>query len=90
VRTDKRLERALTRMMNIRREIREYYFDYIVTAETLELRNIADAALLIIKSAMHRKESRGLHYTLDYPKMLPKAEDTVLRLDPTRDFVMQA
>lgn len=90
VRTDKRLERALTRMMNIRREIREYYFDYIVTAETLELRNIADAALLIIKSAMHRKESRGLHYTLDYPKMLPKAEDTVLKLDPTRDFVMQA
>lgn len=81
VRTDKRLERALNRIMNIRREIRQYYFDYIVTSDTLELRNIADAAMLIIQSAMHRKESRGLHYTLDYPNLLPKAEDTVLKLE---------
>ena len=85
VRTDKRLERALTRIMNIRREIRQYYFDYLVTSDMLELRNIADAAYLIIRSAMHRKESRGLHYTLDYPAPLPKAEDTVLKFDPARD-----
>ena len=79
VRTDKRLERALTRITNIRREIRQYYFDYFVTRDTLELRNIADVAWLIIKSAMHRKESRGLHYTLDYPETKLVAEDTVLR-----------
>ncbi len=87
VRTDKRLERALNRITNIRREIRQYYFDYIVTSDTLELRNIADAALLIIKSAMYRKESRGLHYTLDYPALLPTGEDTVMKFDPEHDLV---
>ncbi len=78
VRTDKRLERALTRITNLRREIREYYFDYLVTSDVLELRNIADVALVIIQSAMRRRESRGLHYTLDYPDLLPEANDTVV------------
>ncbi len=87
VRTDKRLERALTRIANIRREVRQYYFDYLVTSDTLELRNIADAAYIIIRSAMNRKESRGLHYTLDYPGLLPQAEDTVIKFDPAADLV---
>lgn len=78
VRTNKRLERASHRIRNLRHEIRQYYFDYLVTSDTLELRNIADVASLIIRSAMRRHESRGLHTTLDYPHLLPKAEDTVL------------
>jgi L-aspartate oxidase len=78
VRTDKRLERALRRIRNLRREIREYYFDYLVTADTLELRNLALVAELIVRSAMRRKESRGLHYTLDHSEMRRIARDTVL------------
>jgi L-aspartate oxidase len=78
VRTGKRLERALRRIRNLRREIRQYYFDYLVTADMLELRNIADVAELIVRSAMRRHESRGLHYTLDYPDRLRTARPTVL------------
>jgi len=78
VRTDKRLERARRRLRNLRREIREYYFDYLVTADTLELRNLALVGELIVRSAVRRKESRGLHYTLDYPETLRTARDTVL------------
>ena len=78
VRTNKRLARARNRIKNLRREIREYYFDYLVTPDTLELRNIALVGDLIVQCAMRRKESRGLHYTLDYPDLLPKAKDTVL------------
>ncbi|MFC1462623.1 L-aspartate oxidase [Verrucomicrobiota bacterium] len=68
VRTDKRLERAARRIANLRGEIRQYYLDYLVTADILELRNIAAVGELIIRSAQLRKESRGLHYTLDYPE----------------------
>jgi L-aspartate oxidase len=68
VRTNKRLERALRRINNLRQEIRQYYLAYLVTADVLELRNIAAVAALVVRSAMMRKESRGLHYTLDYPK----------------------
>lgn len=84
VRTDKRLERAMHRIRNLRREIRQYYFDYVVTADTLELRNIADVAALVIRAAMRRRESRGLHTTLDYPHTLATAEDTLIEgRDPT-------
>jgi len=78
VRTNKRLARARNRIRNLRREIRAYYFDYLVTPDTLELRNLALVCELITRSAMLRKESRGLHYTLDYPDRLPKAKDTIL------------
>lgn len=82
VRTDKRLARARRRIRNLRREIREYYFDYLVTPDTLELRNLALVSELIIRSAIRRKESRGLHYTLDHPETKRIARDTVL---PGRD-----
>ncbi|MDA0577977.1 MAG: L-aspartate oxidase [Verrucomicrobia bacterium] len=78
VRTNKRLERARTRIQNLRREIREYYLSYLVTPDMLELRNIADVADLIVRSAQARRESRGLHYTLDYPELAAEARDTVI------------
>ncbi len=57
----------MRRIRTLRREIRQYYLDYLVTSDILELRNIADVAELVVRSAMRRHESRGLHYTLDYP-----------------------
>lgn len=68
VRSNRRLARALRRITNLRREIRAYYRDYLVTDDLLELRNIAAVGELVIRSAMLRRESRGLHYTLDYPE----------------------
>jgi L-aspartate oxidase len=81
VRSDKRLERAARRIHNLQMEIRQYYLDYLVTADILELRNIAAVAELIVRSALMRKESRGLHYTLDYPESerTSKASDTIIR-----------
>lgn len=78
VRTNKRLARAAHRIKTLRREIRDYYFRYLVTPDTLELRNLAVCAELIVKSAQKRRESRGLHYTLDYPKQSKRIAQTVL------------
>ena len=78
VRTNKRLQRALNRAALLQQEIGEYYSNYKVSNDLLELRNLAMVAELIIRSAMQRTESRGLHYTLDYPAQLDNAEDTIL------------
>jgi len=78
VRTNKRLARAAHRIRTLRKEIREYYFRYLVTPDTLELRNLAVCAELIVKSAQRRHESRGLHYTLDYPRQSRKVRQTVI------------
>ena len=84
VRSNKRLERARRRTDMLRHEIRQYYLDYLVTADILELRNIADVGELIIRSAQLRKESRGLHYTLDFPETANSAgprQDSII-MDP--------
>ncbi len=78
VRTDKRLARAAHRLKTLRREIRDYYFRYLVTPDTLELRNLALCAELIVRSAQKRRESRGLHYTLDCPRLSKHPKPTVL------------
>ena len=71
VRTNKRLQRAQKRIANLQEEIQEYYWDFIVTSDLLELRNIATVAALIVNSALARPESRGLQYNLDYPEPDP-------------------
>ena len=68
VRTDRRLQRAMDRIQMLKREIEEYYWDFKITRELIELRNLVYVSLLIVRCAMSRKESRGLHYTLDYPE----------------------
>ena len=78
VRTDKRLERAKRRVQMLKQEISEYYTNFRISADLLELRNLVVVAELIIESALSRKESRGLHFTRSYTQSSDKVEITVL------------
>lgn len=78
VRTNKRLQRAEHRATLLKKEIAEYYSNYKVSCDLIELRNLVVVAQLIIRSALSRKESRGLHYTLDYPETSPDSRATIL------------
>jgi alpha-D-ribose 1-methylphosphonate 5-triphosphate synthase subunit PhnL len=83
VRTTKRLERARARIANLAKEIHEYYWNFRVEPRLLELRNLIQIAELVVNCAMQRHESRGLHYTLDYPQKATEARDTrVQRANP--------
>ncbi len=80
VRTDNRLQRAARRLRNLRKEVREFYWGHTVTSDILELRNLVATGMLIVDCATRRKESRGIHYTLDYPEKNELfASDTELR-----------
>ena len=78
VRTTKRLERAKHRIDLLRQEVTDYYRNFRVTPDLIELRNLVEVADLIVRSALSRHESRGLHYTLDYPALAAEAVDTIL------------
>jgi L-aspartate oxidase len=78
VRSEKRLQRALDRITLIHNDVRDYYRNYRVNSDLVELRNLVVVAELIVQSAINRKESRGLHYNLDYPDLLTEAKDTIL------------
>ncbi len=79
VRTNKRLTRALNRINMLRDEVHEFYSNFRISNNLIELRNLLQVAELIVKSAMARHESRGLHYSKDYPDMLPQAAPTILK-----------
>lgn len=83
VRSTKRLQRARTRIGTLAEEVREYYWNFKVEPRLLELRNLIQVAELIVECALQRRESRGLHYTLDHPGRLPKAEHSSVRRRPT-------
>jgi len=91
VRSNRRLARALHRINALQDEIQQYYWDFTVTGDLIELRNLAVVAELIIISAIKRKESRGLHYTIDYPDLLPEPRDTIVtrgeRFSPDAAFL---
>ncbi len=81
VRTDKRLQRAATRLRNLHAEVQEFYWNFKVTTDLLELRNLVTVASLVVDCALSRKESRGLHFTLDYPERDDRrfVHDTLMR-----------
>ena len=78
VRTNKRLERAQNRIKLLKTEIQEYYGNYKVNRDLLELRNLVTVSDLIIQCATKRRESRGLHFTLDYPDLSSEAKDSII------------
>ena len=82
VRSTKRLQRAQTRIDNLAEEVREYYWNFRIEPRLLELRNLIQVAELIIECALQRHESRGLHFTLDYPQKLPQARHTAVQRLP--------
>jgi L-aspartate oxidase len=80
VRTDKRLQRAAARLRNLQKEVQEFYWNFKVTTDLLELRNLVAVAGLIVDCALSRKESRGLHYTLNHPQIDDRlCRDTITR-----------
>jgi len=80
VRTDNRLRRAATRLRNLRQEVREFYWGHRLNPDILELRNLVTTASLIVDCAIRRKESRGIHYTLDYPEPVDRyRSNTIVR-----------
>jgi len=91
VRSNRRLARALHRIAALQQEIQQYYWDFNVTGDLIELRNLALVAELIIISAIRRRESRGLHYNIDYPERAAAARDTVIlrgeRFFPDAEFL---
>ena len=86
VRTDKRLDRAWNRLVNLEKEITDYYWNFKVDVSLLELRNMITTAKLVVLSAMQRKESRGLHYSLDYPDKSDSVQRTRLKNAVTGKF----
>ena len=85
VRTNKRLSRALHRINMLRDEVHEFYTNFKISANLIELRNLLQVAELIVISAINRKESRGLHYSRDYPKTSKNAKSTILIPDNYKD-----
>ncbi len=79
VRTTKRLERARTRIQNLAREINDYYWNFKLETPLIELRNMIQVAELVVECALQRRESRGLHYILDYPSEMPNSHTTIVK-----------
>ena len=87
VRSDKRLLRAKQRIQLLQNEINQYYWDFKITSDLIELRNLADVAQMIIDCAFHRKESRGVHYSVVYPHKRQSAKDTLIRKSVMSDVL---
>ena len=83
VRSNKRLIMAKEKLSLIEREVEDFYSNFYITSDLIELRNLITVSKLIIKSALSRKESRGLHFSIDYPNELKDPEPTIL--DPTNN-----
>ncbi|MHA1207068.1 MAG: L-aspartate oxidase [Candidatus Hodarchaeales archaeon] len=87
VRSDKRFHRAQQRIRLLQDEINQYYWNFHLTSDLIELRNLADVAQMIIDSGFHRKESRGVHYTVDYPSKHRTVKDTIIRKSVRSDVI---